>query len=103
MTMSSSFKRKKPRADKFKVRAIQVLLVESALPPKGAVGERPEFDIKLPLGAPLLIFPRSYLLKCFPQGDTSARQREFEIRILPVLGELTEACEPCPTVCQLYC
>ena len=28
----------------------------------------PEFDIKPPVGAPLLIFPRGYLLKFFPQG-----------------------------------
>ena len=44
----------------------------------GAVGARSEFDIKPPLGAPLLNFPRDYLLKSFSDGDTSARQRGFE-------------------------
>ena len=56
--------------------------------PCGAAGERSEFNIKPPLGAPLLIFPRGYLLKSFPQVDTSARQRGFEIRVFPLLGEL---------------
>ena len=37
----------------------------------GVAGERPWFDIKPPLGDPLLIFPRGYLPKYFPQGDTS--------------------------------
>ena len=44
----------------------------------GAAGETPEFDIKSPSWVPLLIFPRSYLLKSFPQGDTSARQRRLK-------------------------
>ena len=64
--------------------------------------ERSEFDIKPPLGAPLLIFPRGYLLKSFPQVDTSARQRGFEIRVFPLLGELPKAIEPHLPVCQLY-
>ena len=38
----------------------------------GAAEERPEFDIKSPLGAPLLIFPRGNLLKSFLLGCTSA-------------------------------
>ena len=46
-----------------------------SLPPWGAARERSEFDIEPPLGAPLLIFPRGYLLKSFPQADTSARQQ----------------------------
>ena len=70
--------------------------------PWGADGERSEFIIKPPLGAPLLIFPRGYLLKSFPQVDTSARQRGFEIRVFPLLGELPKAMEPLLPVCQLY-
>ena len=31
---------------------------------------RPEFHIKPPLGAPLIIFSQGYLLKSFPQRDT---------------------------------
>ena len=71
-------------------------------PPCGAAGERSEFNIKPPLGAPLLIFPRGYLLKSFPRVDTSARQRGFEIRVFPLLGELPKAIEPNLPVCQLY-
>ena len=40
---------------------------------------RPEFDVKSPLGALLMIFPRGYLLKSFSLVDTSARQWGFEI------------------------
>ena len=69
--------------------------------PWGAAGERSEFNIKPPLGAPLLIFPRGYVLKSFPQVDTSARQRGFEIRVFPLLGELPKAIEPHLPVCQL--
>ena len=72
------------------------------LPPWGAAGERSEFNIKPPLGAPLLIFPRGYLLKSFPQVDTSARQRGFEIRAFPLLGEPPKAIEQHLPVCQLY-
>ena len=74
-----------------------------SLPPWGAAGERSEFNIKPPLGAPLLIFPRGYLLKSFPQVDTSARQRGSEIRVFPLLGELPKAIEPHLPVFQLYC
>ena len=70
--------------------------------PLGELPERPEFNTKLPLGAPLLIFPRGYLLKSFSQVDTSARQRGFEIRVLPLLGELPKAIEPHLPVFQLY-
>ena len=52
--------------------------------------------------APLLIFPSGYLLKSFPQVDTSARQLGFEIRVFPLLGELPKAIEPHLPVCQLY-
>ena len=72
------------------------------LTPCGAAGERPEFNIKPPLGAPLLIFPRGYLLKSFPHVDTSARQQGFEIRVFPLRGELPKAIEPHLPVCQLY-
>ena len=51
----------------------------------------PEFDIKPPLGAPLLILPQGYPLKTFPQGDTFTRQQVFEIRVFPLLGELPKA------------
>ena len=76
--------------------------VGGAIPPWGAAGERSEFGIKPPLGAPLLIFPRGYLLKSFPQVDTPARQRGFEIRAFPLLGELPKAIEPHLSVCLLY-
>ena len=38
----------------------------------------------------------------FPQVDPSARQRGFEIRVFPLVGELTRAIEPHLPVCQLY-
>ena len=79
----------------------RVLSVGGNLPPWGAAGERSEFYIKPPLGAPLLIFPRGYLLKSFPRVDTSARQQGFEIRVFPLLGELPKAIEPHLPVCQL--
>ena len=41
-----------------------------SIPPWGAARERSESNIKLPLRAPLLIFPRCYHLKSFPQVDT---------------------------------
>ena len=41
-------------------------------------------------------------MKSFPQVDTSARQRGFEIRVFPLLGELPMAIEPHLSVCQLY-
>ena len=78
------------------------LSVGGSLPPWGAAGERSEFNIKPPLGAPLLIFPQGYLLKSFLQVDTSSRQRGFEIRVFPLLGELPKAIEPRLPVCQLY-
>ena len=57
----------------------QILSVGGSLPPLGAAGERSEFNIKPPLGAPLLNFPRGYLLMSFPEVDAFARQRRFEI------------------------
>ena len=79
----------------------RVLSVGGSIPPWGAAGERSEFNIKPPLGAQLLIFPRGYLLKFFPQVDTSARQRGFEIRVFPLLGELPKVIKPHLPVCQL--
>ena len=58
--------------------------------------------IKPPLWAPPLIFPRCCLLKSFQQGDTSVRQRAFEMSF-PLLVELPKAVEPYLLVCQLYC
>ena len=81
---------------------IRVLSVGGSIPPMGAAREKPDFDIKPPLGVPLLIFTRGYLLKSFPQGDTSARQRRHEIRDFPLLGELPKAIESHLPVCQLY-
>ena len=46
----------------------RVLSAGGSHPPMAAAGERPEFDIKSPLGDPVLIFPQGYLLKSFPQG-----------------------------------
>ena len=48
-------------------------------PPKVAAGERLKLFIKAPLGALLLNFPQRYILKSFPQEDSSARQLRFEI------------------------
>ena len=67
------------------------LSVGGSLPPLGAAGERSEFGIKPPLGASLLIFLRGYLLKSFPQVDTSAIQRGLEIRVFPLIDELPKA------------
>ena len=71
-------------------------------PPWGAAGERSEFNIKPLFGAPLLSFPRGYLLKSFPKVDNSARQQRFEIRVFPLLGEIPKAIEPHLPVSQLY-
>ena len=79
-----------------------VLSVGCSLPPWGAAGERSEFNIKPPLGAPLLIIPQSYLLKSFPQVDTLASQQGFEIIVFPLLGELLKAINPHLPICQLY-
>ena len=79
----------------------QVFSVEGSLPLWGAAGERSEFNIKPPLGAPLLIFPRGYLLKSFPRVDTSARQQSLK-SVFCLLGELPKVIEPHLPVCQLY-
>ena len=80
----------------------QILSVGDSLTPKGAAREKPEFDSKLPLGAPVIIFSQGYLLTYFPQRDTSARQQGFEIRVFPLQGELPKAIEPHLPICQLY-
>ena len=80
--------------NRLRVDTTRILSVGGYLPPWGSAGERSEFDIKPPFGEPPLIFPRGYLLKSFPQVDTSARQRGFEIRVFPLLGELPKAIEP---------
>ena len=87
---------------RLRVDTTRVFFVRGSLPPWGAAGERSECNIKPPLGAPLLIFPRGYLLKSFPQVDNSARQRGFEIRVIPLLGELSKTIEPHLPVYQLY-
>ena len=79
---------------RLRVDTTRVLSVGGSLPPCEVAGERSEFNIIPPLGAPLLIFPRGYLLKSFPRVDTSASQRGFEIRVFPLLGELPKAIEP---------
>ena len=65
-----------------------LLSVGGSLPQLGTVGERPEFDIKPPLGASLQICHQGYLLKSSLQGDTSARS------VFLLLGELQKATEP---------
>ena len=82
---------------RLRVDTTRVLSVGGNLPPCGAAGERSEFNIKPLLGAPLLIFPRGYLLKSFSRVDTSARQQGFEIRVFPLLGELPKvSSHTCP-------
>ena len=87
---------------RLRVDTTRALSVGGTLPPWGAAGEMSEFNTKTPLMTPLLIFPRGYLLKSFPQVDTSARQRRFELRVFPLLGELPMAIEPHLPVYQLY-
>ena len=79
----------------------QVLSVGGSIPQWVATGERPEFDIKPPLVTSLLIFPRSYLLKSFPQEETFSRQQGFKIRVFPLLGEMPKAIKPHLTAIQL--
>ena len=87
---------------RLRVEITRVLSVGGSIHPWVAAGERSEFNIKPSLGAPLLIFPRGYLLKFFRQVDTSARQRGFEIRVFPLLGEQPKAIEPHLPVCQSF-
>ena len=73
-----------------------------SLQPMRAAGERPEFDIRPPLGNPRLIVPRGHIQKTFPHGNTSAKNWWFKIRTFPLLGKLPMAIEPHLPVCQLY-
>ena len=57
----------------------RILSVGCFLPPIGTIGMRPEYETKPPLWVPFLIVPRCYLLRSFSIGDTSSRQRGFEI------------------------
>ena len=61
----------------------------------GAARERPKFDNKL----------NDFSLRSSPEvfstRDTSARQRRFEIRDFPLIGELLKNIEPHLLVCQL--
>ena len=59
----------------------RVLSVGGSLPPTGAAGEMPEFDIKPPLGAPLLSFTRGYLLNSSPQ-DSGNFKVEFSLSLV---------------------
>ena len=56
---------------RLRVYTTHVLFEGGSLPPMGATGERQEFGIKQPLGAPLLTFPRGYPMKTFLQRDIS--------------------------------
>ena len=85
-----------------RVDTTEILSVGGSHPPMGAAGERPEFDINSPLGAPLLIVSRCYLLTSFTQGDTFARHWVLEIRVFLLLGELQKAIEPHLPVCRLF-
>ena len=87
---------------RLRVDTTRVLSVGGSLPPWGADRERSESNIYPPLGALPLIFLRGYLLKSIPQVDTSARQRGFEIRVFPLLGELPKTIETHLPVSQLY-
>ena len=87
---------------RLRIDTTRALSVENSLPPMGAAEERPEVDVKPPYGDPLMSFTRGYLLKYFPEGDTSASQWEFEIRGCALLSELPMAIEPHLPVCQLF-
>ena len=71
--------------------------------PMAAAGVSSEFDMKPPLGAPLLIFPRGHVPKSFPQGDTSARQRRVGIRFFLLLFALPNAIESNLPVFHICC
>ena len=83
------------------VDATRVLSVWNFPTSMGAAGERPVFDVKARLRAPLMIFDRGNYLKSFPHGDASARELGFDIRVFPLLGELPKAIEPHLPVCLL--
>ena len=78
------------------------IIYRGSLPTMGAARERPDFDIRLPLGVPLIFFPWGYHLRSFPQGNILSKQQRLGIRVFPLLGELPKAIEPHLPVCQLY-
>ena len=78
------------------VDTIRVLCVGGSLPPWGAAGGRSESNIKPTLEAPLLNFPRVYLLRSFPQVDTSARQRGLEIIVFSDVNYQRLSSHTCP-------
>ena len=63
----------------------RVLYMGGSLPPWETAGERSEFNIKPSLGAPLLIFPRGYLLQSFPQVDTCGKDLDTWILFIQQL------------------
>ena len=87
-----------------------VLPVGGFLPPMGVAGEKPEFDIKPPIGTPLVIFPQGHLVNSSPQGFyfrktmgiCNARQWGFEIRVFPLQDERPMVPEPHLPVCLSY-
>ena len=56
----------------------------------GAALERPEFDIKSPLGVSLLIFPQGYLLKFFFFHEGIFLQDSMVFSLLGVLPAVVE-------------
>ena len=77
-----------------RVDTTRALSLEDSLAPMGVAGERPEFEVKPPLGVPLLMFSRGYLLKCFPRGGPPARQQGFDIKVFTIPYELPKVIEP---------
>ena len=85
-----------------RVDATRFLSAGDSISPIGVAGEKPEFYIKRPLRAPRMIFPPSYLLRSFPEKESSASQRGFEIKVFLLLGEQPKATQPRLPVCQSY-
>ena len=60
-----------------------VLSVDGSLTPWGAARERSRFNVKPPFEVPLLIFPRGYLVKSFPEGmlpqDSGGLKSKFSL------------------------
>ena len=59
-------------------------MCRGSIPPMGSAGVRPEFYIKPPLGASVVIFPGGNILRYFPQGNSSVKQMGFDIRVFPL-------------------
>ena len=75
-----------------RVDTTQALSVWGFIPHMGTAGESPDIYVKLPLLAPLLIFPHGYLLNFFPQ----------KIIVFHLLVELPKVIKPHLLVSQLY-